>query len=108
MPKYAKIDNGEIVNVEKWDSDPGAGYQLLATAIGNGVPFKAPSAEQVAAEAAEATRLSKQPKRSTINAAKTAVGASNSIASLRTAVAGLIDLMDDVLAFQSVEVDEDA
>jgi len=57
---------------------------------------------------AETTRLSKRPKRSEINAAKASTSAATTLPELRTAVSNLMDLLDNVLAFQRVDVDEDA
>jgi len=59
-------------------------------------------------DAAEAARLAKRPKRSEINALKAKVATDNSVASLRATVDLLIGMMDSVLAFQQVDVDEDA
>ena len=56
---------------------------------------------------AEALRLAKRPKRSEINALTAKVGNDNSVAELRATVALLVGMMDDVLAFQQVDVDED-
>ena len=65
------------------------------------------TANQDAANAAEAARLAARPKRSEINAAKAATKGASTVASLRASVEGLIDLMDRVLLFQQVDVDED-
>ena len=62
---------------------------------------------QDAIDAKEDIRLSKRPKRSQINATVTSVANANSVAELRVAVANLMTLMDNVLAFQQVDVDED-
>jgi soluble cytochrome b562 len=63
--------------------------------------------EKAAEEAAEAARLLKRPKRSSINALQSKIGTDNSVADLRETMALLVTMMDDVLAFQSVNVDED-
>jgi hypothetical protein len=55
----------------------------------------------------EAARIAARPKRSEINAAKAATQAASSVAALRASMEGLIDLMDRVLLFQQVDVDED-
>lgn len=55
----------------------------------------------------EAAQAAARPKRSQINAAKDAVNNASSVAALRTAVANLILLMDAVLLFQDVDVDEE-
>jgi len=64
------------------------------------------TARLAAEQAAEATRLSKRPKRSQITATQESVSKANSVADLRVAVANLMTLMDNILAFQKVDIDE--
>lgn len=59
-----------------------------------------------AEQAAETLRLSKRPKRSQITATQASVASAQSVAELRVAVANLMTLMDNILAFQKVDVDE--
>ena len=63
--------------------------------------------EDQAQATAEAARLAKRPKRSEINALKTATANANSVAELRTTVQTLTQMMDNVLDLQNVEVIED-
>jgi hypothetical protein len=65
------------------------------------------AAAQAVIDAAEAARLAKRPKRSEINALKTATANANSVSELRTTVQTLTQMMDNVLALQNVEVIED-
>jgi hypothetical protein len=67
----------------------------------------ASNAAQAVADAKEATRMGKRPKRSLINATKASVQGANTVPELRVAVANLMELLDGVLAFQNVNVDED-
>ena len=55
----------------------------------------------------EAARQAARPKRSQINAAVGSAAAATSIASLRAAVLALAGVMDSVLVWQQVDVDED-
>ena len=65
------------------------------------------AAEEQAQADKKGARLAKRPKRSEINALTAKVGNDNSVAELRATVALLVGMMDDVLAFQQVDVDED-
>ena len=65
------------------------------------------SSEKAAATTAEAVRLTKRPKRSQINAAKAATASAQTVPELRAAVVELMVLLDNVLSYQRVDVDED-
>jgi uncharacterized protein YfeS len=65
------------------------------------------AAAKAEADAIEATRLSKRLKRSEINALSAKVGNDSSVAELRETVALLVTMMNDVLSFQNVDIDED-
>jgi alpha-D-ribose 1-methylphosphonate 5-phosphate C-P lyase len=67
----------------------------------------AQQAAQDAEEAKETVRMSKRPKRSQINATMSSVAGATTVPELRVAVANLMTLMDNVLVFQQVDVDED-
>jgi len=98
LSQVGRDDNGRPRIVEFTDAEQAASDQAAADA----------EAARQAAEAAEAARLAARPKRSEINAAKAATQAATSVTDLRASVEGLIDLMDRVLLFQQVDVDEDA
>jgi hypothetical protein len=83
-------------------ADPNAPTQAERDAV---LAFVA--AEEQAQATAEAARLAKRPRRSEINALKTATANANSVSELRTTVQTLTQMMDNVLALQNVEVIED-
>jgi hypothetical protein len=94
MPEYKQTPNGrvEIVGEEL--------VNLQAARV-------AAQARQDAEDAKEAVRMSKRPKRSQINATMASVSGATTVPELRVAVANLMTLMDNVLVFQQVDVDED-
>lgn len=84
----------------------------------DGLPVRKTPDERDAADAAEVqaaadaqakadAHAAKRPKRSQINAATSAVKAATSVAELRNAVGLLAQLMDSILTYQRVDVDED-
>ena len=60
-----------------------------------------------AAATKEATRLTKRPKRSQINSAKATTDNAKTVPELRAAVIELMILLENVLDYQKVDIDED-
>lgn len=115
MPRYAKIINGVVTNVEVWASDPGAGYvQSDVAGVGdtyNGGIFtaRAVSASEQRATAAAARLISSRARlqqiRDTAAAASTG-GAFVSLAAASTAIralaGGMADLSQNILDLELV------
>ena len=64
-------------------------------------------AVKATAAAKEATRLTKRPKRSQINSAMAATAGAKTVPELRAAVAELMVLLNNVLSYQKVDIEED-
>ena len=99
---YAKPDAGERAT-RRYIADAG---ELTATAEVEAIPLEEIQAAKDAADA-EVVRLTKRPKRSQINSAIVATDGAQTVPQLRAAVIELMVLLENVLEFQKVDIDED-